>query len=174
MKGVILHCVRELVMTSFGEETWSKVLERAGLPTATIFVHVEGVEDEKAIAIVKAICEVCKLSLAEVADAFGDYWVNTYAPRIYKSFYERYPSAREFILAMDTVHTTVARTLKDAKPPRFEYEWEDDRTLIIHYISHRNLVDFVVGLVKGVGRYFATPLKVEKLDEKRVKVLFPE
>lgn len=74
---------------------------------------------------------------------------------------------------MDHVHTAVTKRLADARPPRFEYEWKDNQTLIMHYKSPRGLIDFMVGLIKGVGKYFEKDLKVTKLGNDKVKIVFP-
>jgi hypothetical protein len=46
------------------------------------------------------------------------------------------------------------------------------KTLIMHYKSHRGLIDFMVGLIKGVGKYFKENLQVRKLGDKRVEIVF--
>ena len=74
---------------------------------------------------------------------------------------------------MDSVHVSMTRRLKDVKPPRFEYEWRDDHTLLMHYKSHRGLLDFAVGLAKGVGSYYKEPLTVTKVNSDTVKISFP-
>ena len=66
----------------------------------------------------------------------------------------------------------MTKTITNAKPPRFKYEWEDDRTLIMNYHSHRGLIDFVVGLVKGVSKFYQEKLNVTKLDSNKIKVVF--
>ena len=73
---------------------------------------------------------------------------------------------------MDQVHFTSTKTIEGAKPSRFDYQWVNDKTLIMHYKSHRGLIDFMVGLIKGVGKYFNEDLRVRKLDNKRVEIVF--
>lgn len=108
----------------------------------------------------------------QAADAFGDYWVNDYAPNIYKSVYNKYKSAREFILGMDDVHMMITQTVTNATPPRFTYNFTDDKTLMVTYKSSRGLIDIYTGLAKGLGRYFNEKLTVTKIDNKTVKIVF--
>jgi len=75
-------------------------------------------------------------------------------------------------MKMDEVHRSVTDSMSQARPSRFEYNWKDDRTLVIVYKSHRNLMDVMVGLIKGVGKYYGVELKVKKLSENRVEVVF--
>ena len=74
---------------------------------------------------------------------------------------------------MDYVHATVIKNVPNAQPPRFEYEWLDDKTLIMKYKSRRRLIDFMVGSIKGVGKYYKEDLRVTKLGNDKVKIIFP-
>lgn len=174
MKGVIVKCLGDLVKEKFGKDKWEDALERSGLEKNTIFLATEDIEDVQILKIVDSVCKVLNISLIQAADAFGDYWVNVFAPRIYAPYYRGVNSAKEFLLNMDKVHLITTKTINNARPPRFDYEWKDDKTLIITYISKRRLIDFMVGLVKGVGKYYREDLMVTKLGLDKVKVVFPE
>ncbi|MCP4721028.1 MAG: hypothetical protein GY860_16360 [Desulfobacteraceae bacterium] len=75
-------------------------------------------------------------------------------------------------MAMDALHVSLTKTIKNAKPPRFEYEWQRENTLIMHYKSHRGLIDFAVGLVKGVGIFYHESLQLKKLGINRIQIVF--
>jgi len=77
-------------------------------------------------------------------------------------------------LKMDSVHVATTKSIPGANPPRFEYEWKDEKTLIIlKYKSRRSLVDLMVGLIKGVGKFYKEDLKVTKLGSDKVEIAFP-
>ncbi len=44
--------------------------------------------------------------------------------------------------------------MDNARPPRFEYKWKDDNTLIMKYKSSRGLIDLFVRLTIGNRVYF--------------------
>jgi hypothetical protein len=172
MKGTIVKCLEDLVTTQFGKEKWDKSLNDIGLDTATVFWPGADIDDDQVLKLVGAVCGNLDISLAQAADAFGDYWVNVYSQRMYPLYYERNATARDFLLDMDAVHIEMTRSIQNAHPPRFEYEWENDKTLVMHYKSHRGLLDFVVGLVKGVGRRYEETLQVTKIEPDKVQVVF--
>ncbi|MCD6498747.1 MAG: heme NO-binding domain-containing protein [Deltaproteobacteria bacterium] len=66
----------------------------------------------------------------------------------------------------------IMRSIRGARPPRFAYTWKDDKTLQVDYTSNRGLVDFAVGLARGVGRYFGEDLVVSKLSDSGFQVIF--
>ncbi len=174
MKGVIAVCLSELVKEKFGKDKWEAALEGAGLKKTTFFMPSANIEDEAVLKVIGSVCEVLGITLLQAADAFGDYWVNVYAPKIYKVYYRGKDNAKDFLLEMDNVHKAVTQRIAGAKPPRFEYAWENDKTLVITYKSARGLIDFFIGLVKGVGKHFNERLVVTKMSSQKVKVLFPK
>ncbi len=173
MKGTIVKSLEELVITKFGKDKWEKSLEDAGLERSTIFLPVGDVDDSQVLKVIEAVCKNLNISLAQAADAFGDYWVNVYSQKLYGLYYTKNKTAKDFFLDLDNIHLKMTKTMANAKPPRFDYEWKDDKTLIMHYKSHRGLIDFLVGLAKGVGKFYKEDIKVTKLGPTKIQINFP-
>jgi hypothetical protein len=173
MKGTILRCLQEMVESRFGKDEWQGILSDAGLKGAQLFSMSADVDEGNALALFASTERVLEISAAQAADAFGDYWVNEYGPRIYQTLYARHTSAREFLLAMDGVHVMVTESMPNARPPRFDYETQGEKTLLVSYKSQRGLIDLYIGLARGVGRRFGTPLEIQKLSDRQVKITFP-
>lgn len=173
MKGVIVNCLKDLVINKFGLDKWEAALEKIGLDKKMTFIVTQDVDDAVALKVVGSVCAVLNISLSQAADAFGEYWMCSYAPQIYKSYYRGVKSAKEFLLKMDEIHRQTTESIPNAKPPRFEYSWENEKTLIMKYKSQRGLMDFMLGLIKGVGKYFKENLKVSKLNNESAKIVFP-
>ncbi len=174
MKGVIVVCLAELVKSRFGKDKWEATLEDAGLEKTKEFQLIDNVDDNVVLKTLDSARKVLDLTLSQAADAFGEYWVNVYAPKIYEPYFRQSHSAKELLLKMDRVHKTVTATIAGSKPPGFDYEWKDDNTLIMTYKSERGLIDYLVGLVKGVGKYFKENLTVRKLGSTKVEIVFPK
>ena len=172
MKGTIIRCLEDMVIAQFGREKWHQSLQDAGLDESAIFLPMSDIDDAQVLKLVEAVYKNLDISFEQAADAFGDYWVNTYSQKMYPLYYTRHTTAKGFLLDMDSVHVNMTRTMDNARPPRFRYEWQDDRTLIIRYMSHRGLVDFVVGLAKGVGRYYKEDLQVSKMGADKIRIVF--
>lgn len=174
MKGAIVQCLGDLVKSSFGNDKWESSLEKAGLSKTSFFMPLQNVDDEKVLKIIDSLCKIANISPPQAADAFGNYWVNVYAPKVYGSYFQGSSSAKDFLLKMDSVHESVTKNIQNARPPRFEYEWRDPKTLIMRYKSSRGLIDILAGLVKGVGKYFKEDLKVTKLSNDKLQIIFPK
>ena len=160
MKGTIVKCIEELVTKKFGTPTWKECLKKAGLSELKLYSTMEDVPDAEIMAIIKGISEVAKLPMSAVLDAFGEHWSTVYAPSVYKTYFAGVKSTREFLLKLDDIHVTMTRTIKDARPPRFKYEWKTDKELVMTYNSPRGLVALLPGLIAGLGKYFKDSPKV--------------
>ena len=171
MKGTIVKCLKNLVEEKFGAEKWQEISNKSNYQDKFINI-ANDIDDTMVMALLSNTCTTLGITIQQAGDAFGDYWANDYAPKIYKIIYKRYHSAREFILGMDDVHVEITQNVPNAKPPRFKYNFTDDNTLLVTYVSKRKLIDVYVGLVKGLGRYFNEKLDVTKVDDETAKIVF--
>lgn len=172
MKGVIICAIKELVKENFGEEKWKEILKKANLEKDMIILPTSDFSDEIFFKILSSLCNVLNISIEEAAKSFAEYWVLNYSQKIYKPYYETAKSAKDFLLKMDEVHFRETQRLEKANPPRFDYKWKDEKTLIMTYKSKRNLIAFMIELIKAVGKYYKENLIVEKISDKEVQIKF--
>ena len=171
MKGTLVKCIQELVTQKFGAEKWKEALSKAGMAEAT-FLPTEDIDDADFLNIMKAVGEVASLTAEQTAEAFGEYWSTVYAPRVYGAYFRGAQSARELLLKLDYILESITKSMKGARPPRFRYEREGNKLLIMHYQSNRGLMNLVPGLIRGVGKYYKENLEVS-LEGTRIQVRFP-
>jgi hypothetical protein len=172
MKGIIAVCLKEMVIERFGIEKWESVLVNAGETQDISFLATGDIDDRDVLRLIQAACKAVNISMQEIADIFGEYWVNNFSQKVYGGLYRRHRTAEKFILAMDRLHLDVTRSLANASPPGFDYDWKDGKTLIMTYKSKRNMIDFAVGLIRGAGKYYAEDLQVTKINDKQLKIVF--
>ena len=130
------------------------------------------IDDNVIMNVLTNTCEVLDVTFEQAAKTFGNYWMNESASKTYFAFFHRSKSAKEFLLAMDSVHEKVTDKINNANPPGFEYEDVDKNTLIMTYKSKRGLEQIWIGLIKGVGDYYKENIEVIKLSKKSVKINF--
>lgn len=171
MNVVIVSALKEAVVKKFGEATWNGAIERAGLSREMRFLTPE-VPDENVLKVIRALCDETKMEPQQLFDPFAEHWIFDFSQRYYKMFYVGCKSAKDFLLKMDYVHVLATKHISGARPPRFEYEWKDPKTLIMKYRSHRSMIDLMISLIKAVGKFYNEKLEVEKLDSQRVKITF--
>lgn len=172
MKGVIAVALKEMVVDRFGEDKWRETLKSAGVDQEPMLLPVSDVDDGLVLKIVDELCKALNLSLDQAADAFGEHWVGVYSQKLYKTVFRSCTNAKELLLKMDDVHVRSTKDIPGARPPRFDYEWVDDKTLIMTYKSHRGLIDFMVGLIRGVGKFYGEDISATKLSDQKARIVF--
>ena len=172
MKGVVIIAVKELVVQKFGEHKWKAALELAGLRKEPLIMSVSDVNDEVVLKVIDALCRTLNISFVELADAFGDFWVNTFATKTLPHYFRGVKTAKDFLMSMDDVHLSATNSIPNNRPPRFCYEWKNEKTLIMKYKSSRGLIDLMPGLIRGVGKYFNERLAVTKVGNDQIQIVF--
>jgi len=172
MKGAIANCLKETMVSKFGQPKWDEIMIASGLkPNLSILVTMD-IDDAIVGNIVMNSCKLTNSPLEKIGDLFGEYWMNSYAIKMYKPYYGTNSNAKDFILKLNEMHNKVTKNIPNANPPKFEFDWKNETTLVITYISTRGLIDFVVGLAKGVGKYFNQKLIVRKISSTKVEIIF--
>ena len=174
MKGSIVKCLSELVKNNFGEHKWKDIMQISGQNPNMLIKAISDVDDATFFNIFENTCKVLDITRQQACDAFGEYFINTFAPKIYGSFYTQFKTAKQFIMGMDKVHDTVTNIVQNAHPPRFTIEEVDKNTITVNYISHRNMIDLYMGLTRGVGKYFNTTIDIKKISDEKVELTFSD
>ncbi len=170
MKGTIVKAAEKLVISKFGIETWEKILKQSGFDIDRMFLIREDVDDNDVIKIIQNIGLVLNLSTKEVFDAYAKYWINDYIEEVYPSF--KFKTAKKFITSIHEIHKQMAATVPDAKPPKFDYNWLSEKELVMTYHSNRNFIDLAIALLREIGIKYNEKFKIEKQDEKHLKITF--
>lgn len=173
MKGVVLNCLGKLVSSQFGAAQWKQVLVGAGKSKFTKYLHGQDILDQEVLDVLESVCKVLDLTLEQAADAFGHYWATEFAPALYGGYYAKAATARDFLLQLDEIHRETTLNVQNARPPRFDYEHVDDKTLIMTYKSSRGLIVIFEGLLRGLGAYYGETLELKRLGGNRVRIRFP-
>ncbi|MDR2963636.1 MAG: heme NO-binding domain-containing protein [Bacteroidales bacterium] len=171
MKGSIVKCLSELVQNQYGNAAWEEILQHAS-ELDLLIRPLEDIDDRRVIKIFASTATILNLSQQDVFDKFGDYWVNTYVPRMYRIFYIRAKNAKQYVLSLNTVHAHTTASIPNAQPPQFIFTELNAHTVRVDYVSKKNLIDLFIGLIKGVSTYYNTPIGINKISETRVELIF--
>lgn len=173
MKGTVHKCVEKLITGKFGAEKWQACLTYVGLDEDHFFMMNDDVDEPLTMKLItEAIPSVCNLSVQQVLDAFGQYWVNDYTSKIYAPYYEGCTCSKDLILKLDFIHRSVTEKIPNSRPPRLSYQWLDSNTLSVTYVSERGLIDLFVSIAKGVGTYYKEDLKITKKSDQVLEIAF--
>ena len=174
MKGTILICCfKDLIEQKYGKSKWKQVLEMSGLPADTVFIPTEKASDEVVMNVLHNVCKVIGISVPQATDAFGEYWVNSFLPRLYPNFGIIVSNSRDFLVKLNDIHAKIAKTMQGAAPTKFVYRWKDEDTLLIAHESKWLNSVLLVGLLKGAAKYFGEELSINLWSSNQMMVKFP-
>ena len=172
MKAIVFDCLRDLVLSAFGEVMWQDITQGSPLGGDAPANLADDHPDAQVLGLFARTCERTGLDFGQACEAFGAHWVSTYLPTRYPDIYEGVSGARQLIRKLDAIHAAIPERLPGAKPPRHSYEWKDDNTLLIGYRSDRDLTELFDATLRAVGRYFGEHLSTTIVDRQTVEVRF--
>ncbi len=167
MYGLVNRALEDLIVQQYGEERWLEVRDKAKVDIDA-FISNEPYEDSITYNLVVAAHETLGVCVSDLMLQFGHSWVMKTARENYGAMlYATGSTLKEFLVNLPQLHTRVQLIYPKLRPPEFECTDIEDESLKLHYRTHRaGLSDFVVGLLKGLGEHFDTPVAVTLLEEK--------
>lgn len=165
MYGMVNKAVEEMVVSQHGEPTWERIKAKAGIDV-DVFMSNEGYPDDITYALVAAASEVLGTPAGKILEAFGEHWILHTAQEGYGALLRAGgKTLPEFLLNLPNFHTRVAMIFPNLQPPSFRCSEVTANTLKLHYHTHRpGMTGFVVGLIRGLGKMYRTPVSVELTD----------
>ena len=167
MHGIVNQAIEGLVIDNFGQETWEAIKLKSQV-METVFLNNEPYPDKITYDLVLAANEITKMPVDQILQAFGEYWV-------LKTGMEKYgalltaggENLKEFLVNLPNFHSRIMLMYPKLAPPSFLVENIQDRSLELHYMSHRpGLKDFVLGLIQGLGKMYETPVTSKVLQSR--------
>ena len=158
MLGWINDCIEKLVIAKFDVKTWHIVKSRAGCTVADgDFLKLDHYSDKSTIDLVVAASEVSGLSVDQVLEAFGEFFV----PYIIGEGYESLlccqgSTMKDWMTNINAIHQHLQTTFpKKMTMPEFWCEINENGSLTLFYYSSRGnyLAPLAVGLVTEVAKF---------------------
>jgi hypothetical protein len=167
MYGMINKAIHDLVTSKFGEAKWEEICRKAGVGDAA-FVSMVKYPDETTYKLVGAASEALNTPAEQILEAFGEYWTVYSAEAGFGHMLDfAGDNLVDFLRNLDNMHTRIKLTFTELEPPSFKVSDITDGSLRLHYYSKRpGLAPLVIGMVKGLGKRFSTPVQT-RLDRSR-------
>ena len=162
MYGIVNRAIEDLVKTNFGEDKWDLVLERSGVDVE-FFMSNEPYDDDITFKLASAVSEVMGITVEQVLQAFGEWWILKTTKEKYGGMMEAGGSTlQDFILNLPVFHNRIMLIYPKLTPPEFKISDVKENSVLVHYFSKREgLQEFVRGLFSGLSKMYETPLNIE-------------
>ena len=158
MHGLIFASFRDYLATEHGPAVARDVT--AGEPQYTLS---EAYPDEQFLVLLERGCTRTGLPLEELLFEFGVFTAATTFARLYSVLFKLSPTARDFLLTVETrIHELVRATIPRAEPPRLHVTPDGPDGVRIEYRSHRRLCALLRGLVDGTAGHYGERAAIEE------------
>ena len=167
MYGIVNKAVEDLIRENFGDDKWEAIKEKSGVDV-DFFISNEAYDDDITYKLAGATSEVTGLSVEQVLEALGEWWVMRTSKEKYGGLMEAGGnSLKEFLVNLPVFHHRVMLIYPKLTPPDFRVSDEEERSIHVHYFSKREgLKGFVTGLLNGLGKMYEVPVNVELLNSR--------
>ncbi|XP_053176223.1 guanylate cyclase soluble subunit beta-2-like [Scomber japonicus] len=164
--GFINTCLKSLVVEKFGEETWVKLRDEAGVQDT--FLTYETYKDEITMQLVAEACKLLGVKPEVVLKQFGEYFFEFCKRSGYDHMLRTLGgNLFEFTENLDALHSYLALSYKEMNAPSFRVERNPDGTMFLHYYSdRRGLCHIVPGIIGAVAKdFFDSEITMEIVNQ---------
>lgn len=167
MYGLVNRAFEELIIHKYGAHKWSEVREKAKVEIDA-FISNEPYPDEVTYKLIDVAHETLGVGSDDLIREFGVWFVVRTAKENYGLLLGAAGATlKEFLINLPHFHARVQLIYPKLQPPEFECTDIGETSLKLHYFTQRlGLVDFVVGLLSGLGELYGTPVTAVLLEEK--------
>lgn len=167
MYGLVNKALSGVIVDHYGQAHWDLICQQAGVAQVD-FIPLEQYPDSLTYTLVKTASAVLGLSPSALLEEFGEYWVLTTAEENYGDLLDfAGKTLPDLLQNLDALHARIARSYPGLRPPSFSCTEEVRGTILLHYHSERDgLAPLVIGILKGLGKRFATPMTISQVAAK--------
>lgn len=165
MYGIVNRAIQDLITVNFGEDKWDIIKEKSGIDV-DYFLSNEPYDDDITFKLAVAASEILGISVGDVLNAFGEWW-------ILKTGLEKYgglmkaggSSLKDFLVNLPVFHNRIMLMYPKLTPPEFKVSDFTSNSIHVHYFSKREgLQEFVRGLLSGLGKMFEVETTIELIQ----------
>jgi hypothetical protein len=161
MYGLVNKGLEDLIRRTHGDVPWQRICAAAGASDVS-FATMQAYPDGLTYALVGAASAELGISVASLLEQFGEHWVLYTGREGYGPLFTLAGnSVHEVLKNLDALHARMEHTFPQFRSPEFSCERLETGELRLSYRSSRDgLAPMVIGLVRGLGRHFGTPVEV--------------
>jgi len=145
--------LNKYVATKLGDQAWSHLLNESGIGSK-IYLAFRTYPDQEIIALVSAASKMMGTSVSAILEDFGEF-IAPNLMKMYRHLIEPNWGTLDLIEhTEETIHHVVRAREPGAQPPALKCNRTGVDEVVITYSSPRKMCALVVGIAKGVAKYY--------------------
>ena len=160
LHGVIFTSFRDYLTEAHGAGVAREIFSEE-----PIYLLSEAYPDERLLGLIGRTAGAVGKDVDELVYDFGVFTGSTTFTRLYPAFFAIAPSARDFLLTVETrIHELVRATIPNARPPQLSVTELADDGVAIEYSSPRQLCVLLRGLAEGTARHYGEDASIDEVS----------
>lgn len=166
MYGLVNQAIEDFVVHRFGDAAWRQLRDASGV-CPEMFIAMDSYPDDVTYKLVDTASGLFGMTAEQILQGFGEYWVLYTAEAGYGDMLAMFGGdLSSFLANLDTLHSHVAMTFPELRPPSFAIE-QAEGCMRLHYRSQREgMAPMVMGLLQGLAQRFSQAIEVEQTAHK--------
>lgn len=167
MYGIVNKAIQDLISDQFGADKWKEVKVKSGVDI-DFFLSNEPYDDDITYKLAGAASEVLNISVGDVLQAFGEWWILKTGKEKYGGLMEAGGNnLKEFLVNLPSFHNRIMLMYPKLTPPEFKVSNIEENSIDIHYHSKREgLQEFVRGLLIGLSKMYEVDVNIELIQSR--------
>ncbi|GMS92382.1 hypothetical protein PENTCL1PPCAC_14557, partial [Pristionchus entomophagus] len=154
--GFIHESIRQLMLRKYGEELWTKVLDRSGFEAGKENIVNHYYKDSDTYMLVESVSVITKMTREQVWEMYGSFLIEYTMEMGWDELVRSMsPHLKGFLDNLDSLHYFIDHVVYKAnlRGPSFRCEENQDGTITLHYYTGRpGLYPIVKGVIREVAR----------------------
>ncbi|MCE3008896.1 MAG: heme NO-binding domain-containing protein [Bacteroidetes bacterium] len=160
MKGIVFSELLEMTEEVFGQQMLQKVIEKAELSNNGVYVSAGNYPFSELARIVSTLSAETNKPAEFLLEEYGKYLFQKMSIK-YAALFDKIPDPISFLSKIDNyIHVEVHKLYPGAETPRFIIIEQDEKHIIMDYISSRGLDYLAIGMIKGCSTHYKVPLDI--------------
>lgn len=167
MYGIVNKAIQDLITEKFGRDAWNQVKEKSGVDI-DFFLSNEPYDDDITYKLAGAASEVLNISVGDVLQAFGEWWILKTGKEKYGGLMKAGGNnLKEFLVNLPSFHNRIMLMYPKLTPPEFKVGNIEENSIDVHYHSKREgLQEFVRGLLTGLSKMYKVDVNIELIQSR--------
>jgi hypothetical protein len=167
MYGIVNKAIQDLITANFGADKWEEIKEKSEIDV-DFFLSNEPYDDDITYKLAGTASEVLGLTLGQVLNALGEWWILKTGKEKYGGLMEAGGNnLKEFLVNLPLFHNRIMLMYPKLTPPEFKVSNIETNSIHVHYHSKREgLQEFVRGLMSGLAKMYNVEATTELLQSR--------
>ena len=165
MYGMINNALQQMIVTHYGDAQWGRIKLEAGVDIDG-FVSMHSYPDQITYNIVGHAANILSVPATSLLEEVGEYWIIHTAQVGYGDMLNMVgDNLVDFMKNLNSMHSRLSHMFPSMIIPTFEISDVTDRSMIVHYKSKRQGLEYmVIGLIRGLGKKFELDCDIRMTD----------